>query len=173
MEAIRSTLMRVHLRQVGTQSPLILCAAACNLLIILQNLYKFFALLIPLPFFLQSEMWSSHSPDCFYVSFTKGYIACYLFISHAAVYTVFLFLAPFCPSLFLSFPPGFLLPDTCNHIFSPKWSECTGYICLVLLNASRALILLHVEQGSPQHLASTISPDPGTGTAVAVCWRHW
>lgn len=123
----------------GTQSPLIPCAPARNLHIILQNPHKFFALLFPLPFFLLSEMWSSHSPDCFCVSFIEGHIACYLFISHTAVYTFFLFLPPFCPSSpLLSSPPDFLLPDMCTRMVSPKWSECTDYIYLVLLNASQS-----------------------------------
>jgi len=83
--------------QVGTQSPLILCAPACNLHVILQNAHKFFALLFPLPFFLLSETRSSHSPDCFCVSFIERHIACRLF-SHAAAYT---FLLPV-PPTFLS-----------------------------------------------------------------------
>lgn len=29
----------------------------------------------------------------------------------------------------------------------------------------KVLILVHAEQGSPQHLGSTIFPDPGTGAA--------
>lgn len=71
------TLMLIRGAGGNSQSPLILCAPACNLHIILWNSHKFFALLFPLPFFLLSEMWSSHNPVCFCFSFTEGHIACF------------------------------------------------------------------------------------------------
>lgn len=102
--------------QVGTQSPFILCAPACNLHIILQNCHKFFALLFPLPFFLLSEIWSSHSPGCFYISFIEGHIACCLFsfLTLLSMLPFFLFHPPFCPLLFLS---SRFSPDRYMHLY--------------------------------------------------------
>lgn len=132
----------------GTQGPLILCAPARNLHIILQNSHKFFAL---------SEMWSSHSPDCFCVSFRGAHSLLCLFISHAAVYTFLLTVLP----TFLSSSP--LLQIFSSQIRALTWLHQNGLNALTTL--SKALILLHAKQGSPQHLGSTIFPDPGTDTA--------
>lgn len=83
----------------------------------------------------------------------------------------FLFHPPFCLSLFLSSPPDPLLTDACTHMVLQKWSECTNYVYLILLNASQSADITACTAGK--------SSEPGKHhffltqelvVLVTVCW---
>lgn len=108
-------------------------------------------------------MCTSHSPDCFCVSFIKGHIVCCLYFPSSCSTHLFVFHS--------SSPPDPLLADACTHMVLQKWSECTDYVYLILLNASQSADITACTAGK--------SSEPGKHhffltqeltVLVTVCW---